>query len=434
MTNPLDRLSPEQQNARLKPFFPPHLLSAAALAGPQWLDGTVLVADLTGFSARSAALFAANGQDDHWLLALVNRYFEVVLAESERFGGSPFTFDGDAVSILFTGPQHVAVAAQAALALQTALAGTQVDLPTGPLPLQANMGLSSGPLLSGSFGSPTARVFASLGQAATQAVQAQKLAAGGQIILADSSRAALAGQPSTGPIEPGFYVLAGVEPVAARPQPQPEPAPDLAGSLAAHFPRPLARQVINGDIQTGQRHMAALFVNVDGLGRLVVEQGAGSAAELNHFFGGLRRIIDTRGGLLNKVNAYAVGDKYLVLFGLSALPCADPDRAALETAFELQVWADESPFPLRQRIGLSAGPASECIVGNQRRKEFTAIGRPVNEAVHLMELAGWGQVLAVGDFCREVRSATATQILLKGYAQPTPAYQFSVRKGEVHEF
>jgi len=429
--NQINRPNPEQQVAQLRPYFPPHMLRAGAGNGPQFLKGSVLVADLTGFSARATLLFKSNGQDDRSLQTLVNQYFEIVLAESDCCGGSPFTFDGDAISILFTGPRHPDVALVAAQVIQQALAHTQIELPAGPMSLRTNIGLSSGQLLSGSFGSPDALVYAVLGQTVTEAVQAQKLATEGQIILAESTRSELTINLDTLPVEPGFYAVVGegaeLEAIPSVSEPAEAQTSDLAGFLAAHFPAPLTRQILTGDISIDRRHIAALFVNIDGLGELISSRGINSVTYLNQFLGELRRIIERYGGLLNKVNAYSVGDKYLVLFGLSMLPCTDPNMAALETAFELQAWVNEMVFPLRQRIGLSVGEASECLVGNHWRREFTVIGRPVNEAVHLMARADWGQILAAGDFCQNVESlhgsVTPNQIQLKGYAQPITVYR-----------
>lgn len=430
--NQIDLPDPGEQIAQLRPYFPPHMLRTGVPNGPQFLKGSVLVADLTGFSARAALLFEANGQDDQTLQALVNRFFEIVLAESERFGGSSFTFDGDAISILFTGSRHPDVAIVAAQAIQKALAETVIELPTGSTSLRTNIGLASGPVLSGSFGSPDAPVYAVLGQTVTRAVQAQKLAGDGQIIVAESTLSGLSINLDLQPVKLGYYVVAGGEAELEGIPPVSRPAEaqssDIAEFMAAHLPAPVTRQILTGEMSIDRRHIAALFVNVDGLGKLISSRGTDSVVDLNKFFGGLQVIFGRRGGFLNKVNAYAVGDKYLVLFGLSMLPCADPEMAALETAFELQDWVNELDFPLRQRVGLGVGQASECLVGSHLRREFTVIGRPVIEAVHLMARAGWGQILAVGDFCQNVQtqrwSNTPIQMLLKGYNRSITAYRF----------
>ncbi len=439
-----DWRDPQVRLSRLTPYFPPHLVQSAivkagkpSIGTPQFFNGTVLIADLKGFSAQSALLFELDRQNDDVLRALVNRYFGVVLKESRRFGGSPFSFDGDALSILFYGPRHAEVAVAAAFAIQEAVKRTVAHLLTGDVTLQASLGLSSGRLLSASLGVEGALVCTLLGQTATQAVGAQKVAVGSQIIATESTLSALTFEVAAQPVPHGFYAIdvdrSWFEPIVPSPSSLVEPdarhAAWVATYLMAHFPPGVTHQLLHGDIRPDYRNIAVLFVNVDGLGELISKRGLDAVPELNHFFGGLLRIVDRHGGLLNKVNSYYVGDKCLILFGLSALPCADPESAALHTAFELQAWANEAPFLLKQRVGFSAGWATECVVGNQWRREFTVIGQPVNEAVHLMELAKWGEIAALGDFCQDVQSdgwiVRPERALLKGYAQKVMVYRFS---------
>jgi class 3 adenylate cyclase len=417
--------------SRLAPFFPPHLVRdtlGPAAGRPRLLDGTVLIADLKGFSALAARLLD-HGPDEGALLALVNHFNRAVLGEVPRFGGSPVFFDGDALSVLFEGAGHADRALAAAVAARRAVAQAPVNLPGGAVSLQASFGLGSGTLLSASLGQGGALVYTLLGRGATEAVGAQKAAAGPQIIAADSTRAALTAAAKARPVAPGYAAIedAGGLPDPGRAPEEPHGGDEAraAAFLLAHFPDPINRQLLEGDPGPQPRTVAALFVNLDGLDAVVSRRGLDAVPELNRLFAGLRGVVDEWGGFLNKVNPYAVGDKYLVLFGLPNLPCGDPAAAALRTAFDLQALVGTMPLALRQRIGLSAGRASVCVVGGGRR-ELTVLGRPVNEAVHLMERARWGEVVAVGgEEPAGEWTVRREQMLLKGYSREVPVSRFS---------
>jgi adenylate cyclase len=120
--------------------------------GGEEVEGTVLFADLAGFTSLSENMRPGD------LIRLLNEYFspltEIILAHQ----GTLDKFIGDAIMAFWGAPlplpDHAVRACRAALAMQTAMAVLQQDwLLRGLSPVRARVGLHAGPLIAGNVGS-----------------------------------------------------------------------------------------------------------------------------------------------------------------------------------------------------------------------------------------------------------------------------------------
>jgi len=106
---------------------------------------TVLFVDLKGYTTYS------EGHTPEQVVALLNRFFRVVVAVVNREGGWINKFEGDAAMCLFGAPQddpdHAARALRAAVALPRELARVDDMLPAG-------IGVATGEVLAGFVGTP----------------------------------------------------------------------------------------------------------------------------------------------------------------------------------------------------------------------------------------------------------------------------------------
>ncbi len=153
-----------------------------------------------------------------------------------------------------------------------------------------------------------------------------------------------------------------------------------------------------------------------------------------HFFSPMGDIAFGHNGLVDK----HMGDSIMVVFGALAQDVQDPFnavRAALamqERAVEIDRHLQQvNGFRLRLGIGISTGKVFSGILGSCRKKEFTAIGMPVNVASRLQKLADGGNVLVSEETFKKVRQASARMFsferlpptAIRGMAAPMAIYR-----------
>jgi class 3 adenylate cyclase/tetratricopeptide (TPR) repeat protein len=177
------------QFASPQAYTPAHLAERilndrSALTGER-KQVTVLFADVSGFTSLSERL---DPEDVH---ALINRAFELMLAEIHRYEGTVNQFLGDGLMALFGAPiaheDHAQRAAHAALGMQRALAGYREELRPRGIDFRVRMGLNTGLVVVGAIGDNLRMDYTAVGDTTNTAARMQQLAEPGQIAVADST-------------------------------------------------------------------------------------------------------------------------------------------------------------------------------------------------------------------------------------------------------
>src|SRR3989338_2168639 len=194
-------------------YTPPHLAERilrdrSALSGER-KQVPVLFADVSGFTSLSERL---DPEDVH---ALINRAFELMLAEIHRYEGTVNQFLGDGLMALFGAPiAHEAPAqraAPAALAMQRALAAYRAEVAPRGIEFRVRMGLNTGLVVVGAIGDNLRMDYTAVGDTTNTAARMQQLAEPGQIVVADATQRVIA---------PYFELRAlGAVPVKGKSQP-----------------------------------------------------------------------------------------------------------------------------------------------------------------------------------------------------------------------
>jgi class 3 adenylate cyclase/tetratricopeptide (TPR) repeat protein len=202
------------------------LTSRSALEGERKLV-TVLFCDM----ANSTTLAERLGADA--MHALVNRFFEVALAEVHRYEGTINQFLGDGFMALFGAPltfeDHARRAVLAALDIQRAVRSLRAEGNlAGASGLTVRMGLNTGPVVVGKIGDNLRMDYTAVGDTTNLAARLEHLARPGDIYLSEQTyelvrsvaECRLLGARSIkGKAEP----VVVYEVVAARTVPQPAP-------------------------------------------------------------------------------------------------------------------------------------------------------------------------------------------------------------------
>src|SRR6185436_7714076 len=131
--------------------YVPRLLPAwaAAEAGPAHLviDASLLLFDTTGFTPLTERLARKGREGAEELSTLLDTVFSQLLMDAEDEGADLLKWGGDAVLLLFDGPDHSRRAARAALRMHRALAHVgRAKTSIGRVKLGASAGIDSGPV------------------------------------------------------------------------------------------------------------------------------------------------------------------------------------------------------------------------------------------------------------------------------------------------
>jgi adenylate cyclase len=208
----------------------------------------------------------------------------------------------------------------------------------------------------------------------------------------------------------------------------------LEDLFGRHVGIDVARHALDAGVRLGgeRRDVSVLFVDVKGSTLLSETVAAETIVEkLNALFGAVVGAATAEGGWINKFE----GDAALAVFGVP-IGCSDHASRALRAARRLRgiLSADEPRGGLSAAIGVATGVAVAGNVGTEERYEYTVIGRPVNEAARLTELAKSSAdgLLASGESIRQAPDEAANwfhveSVILRGMVSATE--MFAPRRG-----
>ena len=198
--------------------YTPNHLAEKILNGRSALQGerkqvTVLFADVSGFTAISEKL------DPEEVHRLMNRAFELMLAEIHRFEGTVNQFLGDGLMALFGAPiaheDHAQRAVHAALGMQRALGEYRERLSRERgIDFRVRLGLNTGLVVVGAIGDNLRMDYTAVGDTTNLAARMQQLAEPGQVVLAEATHRLVHGYFETRPLGT-VTVKNRQEPVAA---------------------------------------------------------------------------------------------------------------------------------------------------------------------------------------------------------------------------
>ncbi|MBK8902359.1 MAG: tetratricopeptide repeat protein [Anaerolineaceae bacterium] len=452
-------------------------------ADGEFVEGTLLFADISGFTAMSERLSQIGREGAEEVTDVVNRYFDAMLDILRAYDGQLIRFGGDALLGLFTeqpsdghdfgdmfpelggseGSNSATLAIQAAVKMQAAMADfAETKTSQGTFPLRMSVGLKRGRFFAAQLGTVENMEYALFGPDVNATAAVESAASAGQVLIdqetydAVGADVVLTAVPL--PEDPRFLLVEYIDQLANRTYIPPQETlypltPDLA-SLRRHItwlatftpylptgllPR-LASDPRAPSLKGEHRLVASLFANVDGLGAVVDRFGSGREDKivhaLNRYYVSMSEVIRPFGGVMNKIDLYDHGDKVLVTFGAPIAHEDDAERA-VRAALAMQEALAElnqslpgelglSDWQLSQRIGISYSYVFAGYVGASWRHEYTVMGDEVNLAARLMSAAKEGCVLVNENVRRQTETVAVLQpegaVQLKGKSQPVPIF------------
>lgn len=177
-------LPPEESSALSR--FMGQLVDRAPMGlRPQSQAVTILMADLRGFSTLAAT------SEPEVLVALLQPFFTEMTKAVHKHGGYIDKFLGDGIMALFGAPSNPKDHEQRAISCAAQMQQSMLQLnieneARGSVPLYVGIGLSSGSVMAGSFGSADYSEYTVIGDAVNIAARLEKFALRGEVLLSDS--------------------------------------------------------------------------------------------------------------------------------------------------------------------------------------------------------------------------------------------------------
>ncbi len=450
-------------------LLPPYLVEQVirdptpGKVGGKFIHGTLLFADISGFTAMSERLSRIGREGAEEITGIVNHYFGTMLAILRDHNGQLVKFGGDALLGLFLEPDSSNRAVQAAHRMQTAMVSLgQIQTSQGVFALQMKVGIHKGSFFAAQLGTAQGMEYALFGTDVNATAATESAAVAGQILL---DRATWETVPSCQavpvPQNDHYLVVKEIAPFTAPPTLHTPtllhlPEATLDGlhqavkhldALASYLPAGLLSRIVSApnavSLEGEHRLVAVLFANVHGLGEIVDRLGPGHEEQivtaLNRYFTAMDNSIRRFGGVVNKIDLYDHGDKLLALFGAPVAHEDDAERAVRaalamqETMSEitrsLPSYIELPDLCLSQQIGISFGYVFAGYVGTSWRHEYTVMGDEVNLGARLMSVAEPGSITISSDIGRKIQAlfdlAPRGQVELKGKSALVPIFSIA---------
>lgn len=397
---------------------------------PDRATGAALFADIAGFTSLTEKLTRQfgprRGIDE--LTQHINRVYEALIGEVDRFGGSVISFAGDAVTCWFDAGAE-APSARAVLCAQ-AMQTSMEQFPD----LSIKIAVSSGAVRRFATGDPEMqRIDVIAGAAVARLATAEQLATAGEIIVDSSTIVVLQTDArETRRAGTGEYFFVLHPPVEINHR-QAIPTDFVANAqemqLDAAVLKPWVLPIVYQGKSTGYglfltelRPTVAVFMRFMGIDYDNDEQ---AQEKLDTIVSLAQRVFARHGGTLLQL---IIGDKGSYLYAsFGAIQIHEDDaHRAVRACLELRQLFRDIAFLESIQFGLSSGTMRVGAYGSHSHKVFGALGDDVNLAARLMTTAAPGEILVSG----RIQKAIAQEFLLdarppirlKGKAEPLPVF------------
>lgn len=412
-----DRGSPSQLTAHVPRVVVEWLVDAPEQTHRR-LDGTLVFADVSGFTALSERLAGRGRIGAEELTDAINSCFESLLAVAYRYGGGLLKFGGDAILLLFDGPGHLhrGVAAAQGMRRELRTAG-RIETTAGTTRLGMSIGVHRGELDLFLVGD-THRELIVAGPEVSRTVTMEHHASRGEVLASSPVATELRPASLGGERAGGRLVTNRLVPAAAEPAPRREGVDPTV--LAAAVSVAIRRHLEAGTIEPEHRTATVAFVHFDGTDARISADPVAAAAELHHLVTRAQAVCAANGVAFLASDVDHDGGKLILVAGAPDTAGDDEDRMVRALR---QLIDDPGPLPLR--IGVHRGPVFAGEVGPPYRRAYTVMGDTVNLAARLMAAAAPGQLIAssaVLDRLKGVYAVTALPpFTVKGKRAPVEA-------------
>lgn len=410
----------------LSTFVPRLAVELAANGVPNCtsVEGSMLSADISGFTALSEKLAGKGKAGAEEITELVNKCFTALIDAAYEYGGEVLKFGGDAVLVLFRGANHGRRAVDAGLSMQQALHSASAAKRAN---LTMTVGVAEGPFDVYLVGSGYRELLVT-GARATEVIRLEGEAGKGDTLV---SRALAALLPAAMRVreESGGVVVTGR---TSDPPSGPAARPPDDADLAPFVPAAVRQQLAGFTGLGGEHRLVTVgFLMVVGVDAVHDDRGVAGVADAFHdLVDDVIEACATFGVTVLHTDIAPDGVKFVLCAGAPVTP-GDTGDAMLQAA--LRIAGIDSPFVLRQ--GIQTGRVFAGFLGSDFRRTYTLMGDPVNTAARMLGKAGDREIVAVAHVVDDTRTLFVTEplepFLVKGKSEPITAHRVVASSDEV---
>jgi class 3 adenylate cyclase/predicted ATPase len=391
------------------------------------VEGTMVFADISGFTALSEKLATRGRIGTEELVETLSRVFGGMLGITARRGGQLLKFGGDALLLLFTGPDHARQAASAAVEMRSELRrASQIPTSVGKLKLKISIGAHSGAFHLFLVGDRYRQLVVG-GPDTTVAMDRETAAEAGQIVVS-GVMADLLGRGSTKPRDDGELMVTwrkgAVDPVA------PPPKRPTDAEAARRVTPPIIASILEHGAPDPVHRVATMgFFKFKGTDQRLQDDGPdGLAAALHDTVNIAQAAFETEDIALLYVDVDANGGK---LFCSSGVPLTSEDDEGRMLRAARAIIDAGTPLPLQ--VGIHRGHVFAGELGAEDQAVFSIMGDTVNTAARIMVTASPGVIHAHPAVLENARVRYATEpegpFTFKGKALPQVVYRVGEELG-----
>ncbi|QIG39262.1 AAA family ATPase [Microbacterium sp. 4R-513] len=379
------------------------------------VEGTAVVVDISGFTTLSEQLAAAGREGTEQLIATLSRIFTVLLPATDD-GGDVVKFAGDALFVLFSGPDHARHAAHAAWNMNRVLTAIgDIHLPAAHARLRMSVGVHSGSFDFFVTGGDNVSVILT-GADTSRVIELQSAAEAGRILVSDETAALLpatqVGKDESADgarrlLKAGSVVSTSLMALSA----------GRTEAAERFLPRAFARRPDLLGAEPDHRWAAIAFVQVSG-----VPDGPGTddLAQMDRLTRFVEEVAEQTGVTLLDVDPAVGGYRYFLTAG-APTTAEDPEGRLVSAALRI---VHDSSAGYALRAGVTSGRVFAGFVGATYRQTYTVMGDPTNLAARLASRADSGTVLvarsALERTGRPFDAEDGGTIAVKGKTQQIP--------------
>ncbi len=388
------------------------------------VEGSLVFIDVSGFTALSERLAEKGRIGAEEVAGVLNSTFTELLTIATSLGGDLLKFGGDALLLLFTGPDHPIRSASAAHSMRSRLRTVgHVDTPAGKVRLGMSVGVHSGHIDLFMVGDVHRELIVA-GPSASTVVEMEGTADRGEILVSTGTAAALDARLLGDAKGNGRFLARSphIDAIAMDARP--------AIGLAEPFVPVALRKVVATPAGDGEhRIMTVGFIHFTGTDELIAADGPEALwTELNTLVAASQNAAAAFGVAFLASDIDGDGGKLILTAGAPMTTGSDEEQMLRATRMILDT---HEGLPIQ--VGVNRGPAFAGDVGAPFRRTYTVIGDAVNLSARVMARAEPGELLATEPVLEN--SAALFELrelepfMVKGKSQPVNAWAVAAMTG-----
>jgi class 3 adenylate cyclase/tetratricopeptide (TPR) repeat protein len=413
----------------LKPYVP-RLLIQWVRESPEEcyraVDGSLAFVDISGFTTLTELLSRKGKIGAELMRDTLDGVFGALLDEAYDWGAGLLKWGGDALLILFDGPDHAQRAARASWEMQRTIDRVgRLRVAGGSVRLRMSIGVTTGKIEFFTAGSVHRELLVA-GPAATETVTLEAIADAGEIALSHTLAACLEPACIGAPKEQALLL-------AAPPDIERKRAPDVGivreEDVAGCIPVAARAHVLLEKSEPEHRTVTAAFIDLMDTDELLARLGPEAfAAAVDERITAIQEAALRYGVPFYETDIGKGSVKALLTAGAPSSTGHDEEQM-LRALREVM----DRPGTVSMRVGVNTGKVFTGDFGPPYRRAYRVFGDAINTAARVMGHAEAGQILATETVLERSRTLFETTPIApfraKGKAEPVMASVVGVVAG-----